>query len=151
MTHYLKIRPQFFSDVKNGLKTFEIRKDDRGFAVGDQLALEEFDNDHYTGFHINAIVRYILRGAPGLEDGYCLMSIEVPTPESSGLMDPWTEERVKARRRRDLKRRADVDSCEQFIPSAGQCRVCTDLICSRDGRCAFYSPRKSKPGGEEDA
>ena len=40
--HELKIWPEYFDPVEAGLKTFEIRKNDRGFAMGDRLLLREF-------------------------------------------------------------------------------------------------------------
>ena len=33
--HNLKIKPQYFKDVVSGIKTFEVRKNDRNFKVGD--------------------------------------------------------------------------------------------------------------------
>ncbi|HVM96584.1 MAG TPA: DUF3850 domain-containing protein, partial [Candidatus Acidoferrales bacterium] len=41
-THDLKIWPQWFDAVRLGSKTFEVRKNDRGFEVGDLLNLNEF-------------------------------------------------------------------------------------------------------------
>ena len=43
MIHELKIFPEYFEAVISGKKSFEIRKADRPFAVGDILALNEFD------------------------------------------------------------------------------------------------------------
>lgn len=42
MKHQLKTWPGYFHAVKTGVKTFEIRKDDRKFNVGDTLVLNEF-------------------------------------------------------------------------------------------------------------
>lgn len=39
MIHDLKCWREFFDAIERGDKTFEIRKDDRGFAVGDTLRL----------------------------------------------------------------------------------------------------------------
>jgi len=41
--HKLKLHPNYFDAVANGIKTFEIRKDDRDYKVGDTLHLYEFD------------------------------------------------------------------------------------------------------------
>lgn len=41
--HTLKCWPNFFYDVKSGEKTFEIRKNDRDYLVGDILELHEYD------------------------------------------------------------------------------------------------------------
>jgi hypothetical protein len=38
-THYLKIDPVYFDAHKRGDKTFEVRRDDRGFQKGDTLVL----------------------------------------------------------------------------------------------------------------
>lgn len=43
MIHELKIKPKFFQDIINGIKNFEIRKNDRMFRIGDILVLSEFD------------------------------------------------------------------------------------------------------------
>lgn len=40
--HELKILPEYFEKVLDGSKTFELRKDDRGFNVGDILILREY-------------------------------------------------------------------------------------------------------------
>lgn len=41
MIHQLKCDSKFFEDVASGKKTFEVRKNDRDFFVGDFLALNE--------------------------------------------------------------------------------------------------------------
>lgn len=43
MIHELKTLPEYFADVILGKKTFEVRKYDRPFHIGDLLALNEFD------------------------------------------------------------------------------------------------------------
>jgi len=43
MKHELKIRPQFYEYVVSGRKTFEYRKNDRGFQPGDIVVLREWD------------------------------------------------------------------------------------------------------------
>ena len=43
MTHSLKTWPEYFKAVKSGDKTFEIRKDDRQFMVGDIIELLEYE------------------------------------------------------------------------------------------------------------
>lgn len=75
--HQLKIIPQYFQAVWNGEKTFELRKDDRDYQVGDILALREWDGEKYTGSGIAVRITHILRNCPeyGLADGYCIMSI----------------------------------------------------------------------------
>ncbi len=50
MNHELKIMPEYFEAVFRWIKPFEIRRNDRGFAVGDILRLweHEFDRDKGT-------------------------------------------------------------------------------------------------------
>lgn len=64
MTHELKILPQYFEPVRSGVKTFEIRTDDRvgGFNVGDVLHLREWcrETEHYTGRFCFVDVTYVL-------------------------------------------------------------------------------------------
>ena len=74
--HELKCWPQVFTDTIDGLKLFEVRWDDRGFAVGDKLLLREWDNvkEEYTGRTCKRRVKYILRGGQfGIDEGYVVM------------------------------------------------------------------------------
>lgn len=41
--HELKIWPQYYSRVKDGSKTFEVRDNDRDFKWGDKVYLREWD------------------------------------------------------------------------------------------------------------
>lgn len=43
MKHELKTWPQYFCRVADGTKTFEVRKNDRGFQPGDEVILKEWD------------------------------------------------------------------------------------------------------------
>lgn len=76
MLHDLKISPEWFETVKSGVKTFEVRKDDRDFKPNDVLLLREFDGTKYTGRQLKADVRFVLRGEY-CREGYCIMSIVV--------------------------------------------------------------------------
>ncbi len=55
MHHELKIWPQYYCRVADGSKTFEVRKNDRGFQPGDIVTLKEFDPvaDTFVGNHNN--------------------------------------------------------------------------------------------------
>ena len=73
-THDLKISTEYFEAKLNGIKDWEIRFDDRGFAVGDYLRLREVKEYEYTGRIIISEVLYILRDFDGLKEGYVIMS-----------------------------------------------------------------------------
>ena len=75
MIHELKLRREIFEYVRFGIKKIEIRKDDRGFNVGDTLVLKEIDEaGNETGRYLLRKVVYIYRGEFCLP-GYCVMSI----------------------------------------------------------------------------
>lgn len=81
--HRLKTWPQFFDAVACGVKGFEIRKDDRGFEVGDVLLLQEFDpyqgEGSYSGREVSRLVLYKLDATSfsGIEKGYCILGLGV--------------------------------------------------------------------------
>ncbi len=88
MQHKLKTDSEVYRAVESGFKTFEIRKDDRGYQVGDILTLcetkytgEEMKTGkplEYTGYCCNVGVSHILRGPIyGLIDGWVIMSIKI--------------------------------------------------------------------------
>lgn len=72
--HELKILPQHFWPVVDGLKRAELRNNDRNFKVGDVLALYEWDGD-YTGERIDKLIVHIADVGAYLP-GYVLISIE---------------------------------------------------------------------------
>jgi len=61
-THDLKCWPQHFAAVRRGEKTFEIRRNDRAFAVGDQILLREFSpaDTTYTGQTETRLITFLL-------------------------------------------------------------------------------------------
>ena len=76
--HNLKTWPQYFEAVRDGKKTFEVRRNDRGFQVGDRLSLQEWDPDEgkYTGRELHRYVSYMLTGpALGVEPGFCVLAL----------------------------------------------------------------------------
>jgi hypothetical protein len=83
--HELKTRPEFFQAIERGDKTFEVRKNDRGFQRGDTLHLREWDPNktapgrpagHYTGNAFTVKVTYVLNGW-GIEPDYVVMGIKL--------------------------------------------------------------------------
>lgn len=79
MIHELKILPQYFKAVLEKRKTFEVRKNDRHFAVGDGICLREFDplsKKGYTGLVWYGNITYILNNPLYCKKGFIIMSIE---------------------------------------------------------------------------
>jgi len=85
-THDLKVWPDFFAAIGCGDKTFEIRKNDRGYQIGDLLRLREYEPgpDEYTGREVERTVSYLISGddpmgyAFGLRAGFVAMGLTEP-------------------------------------------------------------------------
>ena len=76
--HDLKTVGDFFEPIWRGDKTFELRKDDRGFNVGHVLVLREWSSQTgYSGRYIKAAVTYLLAGQPWMAPQYVAMGIQV--------------------------------------------------------------------------
>ena len=58
--HKLKTLPKFFRVIEDGQKTFEIRKNNRNFTVGDTVILQEFSTSKgYTGRQLLVTITYV--------------------------------------------------------------------------------------------
>lgn len=86
--HILKIKYEYFMDIGCGRKTFELRKNDRDYKVGDlihfvdvneqknkskphnMLSMIDYDNVY--------VIDYILTDVPeyGLDKDYCILGIK---------------------------------------------------------------------------
>lgn len=77
--HELKTWPGPFKDIKRGIKTFEYRKDDRGYQEGDDLLLREWMPDvGYSGDETLVAVPHLIRGPDfGIRSGFVCMSIKL--------------------------------------------------------------------------
>jgi len=80
-THELKTIQPYFDDICSGKKTFEIRRFDRDYKIGDKLHLAEWDlkGHYFTGKYRIRVISHILTDAQqyGLMDGYCILSFEI--------------------------------------------------------------------------
>lgn len=93
--HELKTVQPHFGRVASGEKRFDIRKNDRGFAVSDTLVLREYDADTglFSGRAVEARVTHLISGYDGIEEGYVVMSIElVKELDESQENGPWVED-----------------------------------------------------------
>lgn len=75
--HQIRIAKPYFDDVANGIKTFELQKNDRGYKKGDILEMMEFADGKNTGRMVKVLVTYILEDYTGIEDGYCIMATKL--------------------------------------------------------------------------
>lgn len=75
--HTIKLAKMYYEDVKSGKKSFELRKNDRGYKQGDILKMLEYAEGAWTGRQIIAEVTYLLENYAGIEEGYCIMALKV--------------------------------------------------------------------------
>lgn len=66
--HQLKIKSEYLNAIIWGDKTFEIRKNDRDFKVGDRVTLIEEEGNRYLTIRIKYITSY------AQQDGYIVFS-----------------------------------------------------------------------------
>lgn len=82
--HHLKVWPRFYDALADGSKRYEVRKNDRNFAVDDVLVFHLWDPD--TATHLDSPILYakvlgIAEDLPGLMKGFVIMDIsEVRRP-----------------------------------------------------------------------
>ena len=81
----VKAYPIGFHLLISGLKTFEHRREDRGYRVGDILRIREWDpeTEAYTGREERRLITlYLPGGLFEIQPGYCVLSLaEVSCPK----------------------------------------------------------------------
>jgi len=82
MIHNLKIKQCYLYHTLEGHKTFEIRKNDRDFQVGDTIHFLPLEDENYDVYEYDPSrpipdyeIRYILSGFSGLQPGWVAMAI----------------------------------------------------------------------------
>ena len=89
LIHKLKTLAQYWDAVERGDKSFEVRKDDRGFQKGDLVELirlhEEYPRNIELGEHgrprfvLVRRIKWVLTGGQfGIEPGYVVLQLEAP-------------------------------------------------------------------------
>ena len=84
MTHNLKCWPEYFGPLMEGFKTFEIRKNDRDYLLGDTLNLLEWipESEQFTGRNVSFLVTYIM-DSEELKPGFVVMGLSLVSPAVS--------------------------------------------------------------------
>ncbi len=75
--HEIKIAAMHYEDVVSRRKRFTLRKNDRGYRVGDWLKAMEYEKGSFTGRVIEAEITYMLEDYTGLEEGFCILGFEI--------------------------------------------------------------------------
>lgn len=76
MIHALKTFPQFFEASAEGVKNFEVRKNDRPYKLGDYVAMNEWNGESYTGRCTLHKIIYILSDPEYCKPGYVVLGLE---------------------------------------------------------------------------
>lgn len=76
MIHGIKILPHFFDAVVSGRKPFEVRLNDRPYASGDYVGLNEYSDDTgYTGRCALFEITYVLDDPRWCHEGSVILGI----------------------------------------------------------------------------
>ena len=110
--HQIRLSSKYFDDVCSGKKSFEFRKNDRNYKVGDILEMTEFKDGKNTGRMVRVIVTYFLDGFTGIEDGYCILGTSLVNKDGEPL-DRADIKQIIA----DLRANGDgcIDGGEEYI------------------------------------
>ena len=73
--HHLKCETEYYNAHETGIKSFELRKNDRDYKVYDMVYLHETVNGIKTGRKLQGKeIKYVLYGGEyGLDKDYCIM------------------------------------------------------------------------------
>lgn len=157
--HELKILPQYFNAVREGKKTFELRKDDRGFQVGDVLMLKEFNlqekyeiiesaETYFTGRKILRQINYILKDeseSMGLNKEYVILGIKL------------IDEDVELEWKSDMNEWGEIycpmmgKEVKTYWPNGTPCYdTVTNPLLDKDGNVYYYKYDHDEGGWDED-
>ena len=76
--HELKIKDEYFKEVLRENKTFELRKNDRDYRVGDLIHFVDIDGNPSYNEKLVFQITYVLKDVPeyGLDKDYCILGIK---------------------------------------------------------------------------
>lgn len=80
MIHQLKIKQCYLCHLLEGNKTFEIRKNDRDFQVGDTIQFLPIEDENYNVYELASPIpeykiNYVLSDFSGLQQNYVGLAI----------------------------------------------------------------------------
>ena len=78
-THSLTTTISDYERCLNGSKTFQVRSNDRDFQTGDEVWLQEYDNDlnKFTGHQFKCIITYVLHNPDILGKDWVIFSFKI--------------------------------------------------------------------------
>lgn len=122
--HSIKCWPQQFWAIRSGLKTFEYRKNDRGYRVGDTLTIREFDpkTEAFSGAEVRRTITHMLVSGFGLPEGYAVLGLgDLPASHDQAPPELYAARICKG---------IPADCCDYGVIALGEdievCRVWTE-------------------------
>lgn len=87
-THKVKSWPDLFASLISGDRQFDLRRNDRGYKVGDLIVFQEYDDRKrvFTGMELSRRITYVMDGVGvgsieplrGLQHGFVILSLGSP-------------------------------------------------------------------------
>lgn len=77
MEHKMRMSVNSFESVWSGERKFELCRKDSRYKIDDILVMEEYREGIQTGRALKAMISYIMEDCTGLEEGYCILALEV--------------------------------------------------------------------------
>jgi len=79
MIHRLKIEQHYLIHILEGIKTFEVRKNDRDYQIGDQIIFMPLESENYNAYDLETplpyfIITYVHHGY-GMSNDFVVLSI----------------------------------------------------------------------------
>ena len=76
VNHVLNISIKDFNEIKEGIRNFELIKNDRDYKVGNTLILKEIEMGNYTGKTVHKKITYVHKGGSnGLDKDYVILGL----------------------------------------------------------------------------
>lgn len=75
ITHHIKCKPEYFEPLIAGLRSADVRENDRDYKVGDELKIFEFGPKGHTGRYTSRRITHIIKGFPAVESNYVVLSL----------------------------------------------------------------------------
>jgi hypothetical protein len=88
--HVLKTVNPYFEEATQEKKPWELRKNDRDYNAGDYIISREYsaELDKYSNRFMVGEILFILENFPGIEKGYCILTIKykfITYPDAVGI------------------------------------------------------------------
>lgn len=74
-THTIRTGISYLQEMEDG-RTFDLRKKEE-FHIGDSMEYMGFEDGRFSGKVVKATITFILDEAAGLEDGYCILGLQI--------------------------------------------------------------------------